>query len=277
MVKFRIADKVYRFRGDVRRLPGPVTAALGRLKLIVETDLHRISFIADMQGATPKLSLALGCNPKVLDDTLLKAHQWRDLYAILAATAGGGVELKITRPGTSSVTEWICDPAAKSGPQWRKLARLTSAAALVFDRVGAPNAKVTLQDLWTAGDDIVSLAAMLRDSSTVTGASFTTDTEIDLPRSEPAPLLFGYGFRVGRHTIAYGARMDMTGVEAEGEVAWSSSSLTFLGLHRPKSERDYYAFLESLPQEPYRVVTNPYQPCRTVISRRDAADGAQEQ
>lgn len=187
-------------------------------------------------------------------------------YAILAAITQSGLEMEISLDRKQGLLrQWLQDGEARPGPEWRKISRLTAAAALVFDRAGAPNAKVSLQDLWAAGEELTTLAAMIRDPGSVTGATFTTRPDIEIPRPEPIRMVLGHSFNVGEFVIAYGARAEASGRESESEadIIWSSGALVFLGLKRVASARQFFAFLDGLPQEPFRVLTGVYQAKRS--------------
>jgi len=258
-VVFRTADKTYRMRGRAYRPPSQVNAAAARPKVLIRTDLLRVALMSKVEGQDTKLTITIGLDDDLAEDETRKPSDWRDAYAILAAITEGGVEMEVGLTRKDLLTQRLKDEGAALGSQWRKLSRLTTAAALVFDHAGAPNAKVSLQDLWMAGQELTTMTAMIRDPGSVTGMTFTTKPEIALPRPEPIAIMLGHTFKVGEHVIAYGARAVVTGNDGKAEVAWSSDTLVFLGLKRVKSERQFFTFLDDLPPQPYRVITGVYQ------------------
>jgi len=260
-VVFRTTDKTYRMRGRAYRPPAQVNAAAARPKVLIRTDLLRMAVVSKGRGQDITLTVTIGLDDDLPENAKRKPSEWRDAYAVLAGITRGGVEMQVGFTRKQVLSQRLEDAAARPGPEWRKLSRLTNAAALVFERACAPNAKASLEDLWAAGNDLTTLAAMIRDPKSVTGVTFTTQREIALPRPEAIPMMLGNSFKVGEHVIAYGARaaVTATGGEAETDVTWSSDTLVVLGLQRVTSERQLYTFLDGLPPEPYRVITGVYQ------------------
>ncbi len=269
---FRTTDKTYRFRGRAFRPPGKVNAAAARPKILIRTDLLRITLISEERAHGKKLNVNIGIDPDLPDDVKRKPSEWSDAYAVLAAITTGGVGMEVLYGKRRAVSVSLSDDTATSGSQWRKLMRLTAAAALVFERAGAPNAKVSLQGLWDAGDEISTMAAIIRAPESVTGVSFATETVIALPRPGPITMMLGHAFKVEDHMLAYGAEVIVTGTERETDVMWSSDGLTLLGLQRVRSEHGFERLLQSLSQQPYRVITGSYQTDRSSsLGRIEAA------
>lgn len=265
-VVFRSSDRTYRMRARIYRPPGLVNAATARPKILIRTDLLRMAVVYAKRGDDISLTMTIGIDEDLGDEAKRKTGEWRDAYAILAAITQGGLEMEIClNRKQGPLRQRLEDREARPGPEWRKLSRLTTAAALVFDRAGAPNDKVSLQDLWAAGEELTTLAAMIRDPGAVTSATFMTRADIAIPRPEPIRMVLGHSFNVGEHVIAYGAAAEASGREskAEADIIWSSGALAVLGLKRVKSERQFFTFLDALPQAPFRVLTGVYQAKRS--------------
>lgn len=258
---FRTKDKTYNLRGRAFRVPGLINAAAARQKALIRTDLLRIVVVAEERSG--QISITIGIDPDLRDDEKRKPREWRDAYAVLAAITAGGVGMEVRYGKKRVIKQALWDEDAASGPQWRQLSRLTTAAAFVFERAGAPNVKVSLQDLWEAGDEITTMAAIVRDPTSVTGVSFVTKGSVALPRNEPVTMMLGHAFAVGDYVLAHGSKVVVTGSEEAEEVTWSSGKLELLGLTRVRSERAFYAFLDGLSRQRYRVITGTYQAKRS--------------
>lgn len=258
---FRTEDKTYKMRGRAFRPPGLINAAAARQKALIRTDLLRLVVV--VEAGTQQISLTIGIDPDLSDDAKRKPREWRDAYAVLAAITVGGVDMELSYGKKRVIQQALRSENAESGPQWRKLSRLANAAALVFERAAAPNSKVTLQELWEAGDAITAMAAIVRDPDSVSGISFVTERTLSLPNDTPVTMMLGHAFSVGDCVLAYGAKVVVTGIEGMEDITWSSGTLELLGLSKVRSESAFYAFLDGLPRQPYRLITGTYQAIRS--------------
>lgn len=246
----------YRFKGKALRAPALIPATLGRQKILVRAGLLQITLT--FNKTSYKVSFAR--NQEIELDAVRKIVDWRDLYAILSAMTEDGASIslrpvKVTAPFRIEAHA----PDADIGQEWRTFARLTAAAARVFEAAGRPNAKASLQALWAAGDDLTTLAALIDAPDTVTGLSFTTSTSIALPRDRPIDILLGQAFEVGDRVIGVGASLIATAEDKEDEIVWSAPSLKVLGVQQIRSKSDFESFLASLPRQSFRVITGLYQ------------------
>lgn len=246
----------YRFKGKALRAPALVPAALGRQKILVRAGLMQITLTFDKTT----FNVSFARNKEVELEAVRKIVDWRDLYAILAAMTEDGASFSL-RPVkvTDPLRLEAHDPDADTGPEWRTLARLTAAAARVFEVAGRPNAKASLQTLWAAGDDLTTLAALIDAPDTVTGLSFTTTTTIALPRDRPIDMLLGQAFEVGDRVIGVGASLVATAEDKGDEIVWSAPSLKVLGVQQVRSRSEFESFLAGLPRHSFTVITGLYQ------------------
>lgn len=268
-VSVRVGSQRYRFKGKAVRPPALIPAALGRQKILIRAGLMQIALT--FKEATFKVSFARDQQVEV--DAVRKIADWRDVYAILAAMTEDGASVSLQpRQKSEPFRIFAHNPNADTGPEWRKLARLTAASARVFEVAGRPNAKASLQTLWAAGDDLTTLAALIDAPDTVTGLSFTTTTDIALPRDKPINMMLGQAFEVGDRVIAMGASLVATAEEADDEITWAAPSLKVVGVRQVRSKTEFETFLASLPRQPFTVITGLYQTPNPSIFSTAAAE-----
>ncbi|WP_296815601.1 hypothetical protein [Brevundimonas sp.] len=248
-------SSIYNFRAKIFRAPAYVGSTFGKYKALIRAGILQIklAFHGHVLNATISRDEAAP-----LDDAH-KIQEWCDLYAMLAAMTEGGAHFTVKTAKAKPLEFHAHDPESEAREDWQKLARLTNAAATVFERAGAPNAKASLEHLWVAGNELTTLAALIREPGQAAKVTFTTDADVPLPRPGPLDMLLGHVFQVGTHVIAYGAKIVVSGAQSDDGVEWISTSMELLGVARVKSERGFMSFMRRLPRQPYAVFTGFYE------------------
>lgn len=261
-VTVRVDATTFRFKGKCFRTPNLIDTAFGRSKLLIRAGLLQVTLIFN----EPSFTATFARDKNIELEAVRRITEWRDLYAILGAITEQGAAFAISSPKAKDPFRLFAQVSdAETGKEWQKLARLSQASARVFHRAGRPNAKESLQNLWEAGDELTTLAAIIHAPETVTGISFTTEKSIVLPRHEPIEMLLGHAFKVGNKVIAFGVAMTVTAEEREDDLVWSAPKLQLLDVHSIRSQADFQKFLTGLPQRPFRVVTGLYQSLKPTI------------
>lgn len=264
---FRAESKTYKFAGRLYRLPGMIATSVARPKVRIVTDLLNLTMVTTRREDDIQMKFTFNVNPTIAD-ARRKPREWSDLYAVLCSFSVDGIEMEIRYERKPPFKQFMKFDQPVSEVQWTQFARLTEAAAHVFDRAGAPNAKISLDELWAAGKEISTLNSMICRPDTVTGLTFVTDAKVELPRSEPLAMTLAHSFKVGDYTIAYAAGVEVSGQDDGEKVNWSSGSPDLLGVKRVRTQREFDVFLAGASRQPYRVVTGTFQTPKPTISRR---------
>lgn len=263
---FKTASRRFEFSARSFRAPGLVTASVSKAKVRIVADTFSLvitTLAADEDVTTVNYSFAMN---ETAFEGARKVKDWDSLYGAFDSITDQGVEMEI-HSGKKRVFKQFIKVEREDEGNLRALARIAEAAAFVFEEGGAPNAKVSLENVWDAQSELLTLAAMSREPESVTGLSFTTEASVPLPREAPFQMMLGHTFRVGDHILAFTAALEVAGEEEGTNWRWTSETVDLRKIRRVRSETELNALFDASPRRPYRVVTGVWQAPRPVISK----------
>lgn len=265
---FKTASRRFEFAARSFHLPEMVAASIDKPKIRIAADTFSLLLTMtdhDTGGGTINYRFTM---EKPALEGARKTRDWDNLYGVFASVTGDGAHMEIHASKKRVLRQFIKIEQADQ-KEWRSIARVSEAATFIFNEGGAPNAKVSLDDIWGARQELLTLATMSREPDTVTGLSFTTDASVPLPRDGPFRMMLGHAFQVGDHVLAYTAGLEITGEEEGENWRWSSRTADLMKIRRVRSKAEFLALLDTSPRRPYRVVTGVWQAARPIISRRE--------
>lgn len=265
----RAAGRRFSFKAKTFRLPAAFKDLITRPKVLFRTEMFDLT-IASERGATAvEMFFSLTLNGEVVMGAARKPAEWTSLYGALSAVLREGMDLEIRTRGKPSFRQSLALGANNTNPEWHVLSQLADRLEDIFRKAGAPNAKMTIQEIWNARADITTAEALLTDADTIESLSFITAHGIDLPLDPPPPMMFTHVFNVGTYRLAYVAQLELAARVIGDEVHWISGKPVPLGIRRVTSEASLNAYLESLPVRlDYRIITGVFAANSVTVSRR---------
>ena len=221
------------FKADVFTLPGPmVEAGLLFLRLKAQLFTMLFSFSDEQTGKTIKTKFDIRTDGDAIREARLSASQWRDFYAMLKACRSEPVNLEVQRlkPHRALISTVIRSkgaPDAKADRDRKFLTNLTAAAARLFDRAGAPRAKMKIDDLVDAADGLKLVDALMNGSEEMTPLSFISTKTEHIDPSVPLEILYLNRVTIGKKALAYATSTHVTPTEEIDQIRWTSGPLKF--------------------------------------------------
>jgi hypothetical protein len=255
---FRTGKRIFKFSARSYRVPTIVGSSARTTKSRITTDTFSLT-VTITQGIDGEGQVKFNFTMDETNPlTLRKPSEWDSLYGVFSALIGDGAEMVIKTKDGRNIRQFL-KIENRDREKWQFISHLMEASAFVFDEANAPNSKLTLDDIWNAKSDILTLSAMVREPETVTGVDFSTDASVDLPKDSSFRMMLGNAFQAGSHILAYSAGLEVTGERNGDNWRWTSETVELMRIRKIRSEADLVALLDASPRRPYRVITGIWQ------------------
>lgn len=222
------------FNGKLYGLPGNVLPP-GEARCLVRTNLFRFTMLMKKASGVADLRCTFASEAEAVRASRLRAEEWAEYYKLITMIDEGEVHLRLDakkKPAPMTGTFRLDQPIAKLG-RWRALKDMAAAAMRILVEAGAPNTKLSIDDIEDAKRDLQYLTKLLDQAPERRKLGFTSDHHEGIAIGTEVELLYFDAFLLGRHRIAFCLRITlMADTITNGVVTWAEAHSHLVNVSR---------------------------------------------